>query len=122
MLVTQEMIWNELQTIKKMMQSIIDKNEQFSIEEVSLNKACKLLHLGNPTIIELVKSGKLKARIYRDSKTKLRYRFLLKDISEFQNSNKYEEDSYELTHIESTESMMKRIVEQHHRKSKKKAK
>ncbi len=89
MLITQEQIWNKLNEVEKKLDSFLKGAEQFSIEEISLNKTCRLLRLGDSTIIKLVKSGKLKARIYRDSNRRIRYRFLLKDIKEFQDSTKY---------------------------------
>ena len=89
MLITQEQIFNKLTDLEKKLDSFLKGAEQFSIEEISLNRACKLLRLGSPTVIRLVRNGKLKSRVYRDVNRKLRYRFLLKDIKEFQDSNKY---------------------------------
>ncbi len=92
MLITQEQIWQKLNELDQKLEKFWKGAEQFSVEEISLNKACRLLRLGDSTIIKLVKSGKLKARIYRDSNHRQRYRFLLKDIKEFQDSTKYQHE------------------------------
>ena len=84
MLVTSQMIWDELQEQKRILMRILDKEVQFSIEEISLNKASKLLHLGSKRIIEEVERGNLSAIIYYDKTGKKRYRFRIADIREFQ--------------------------------------
>jgi len=109
MLITVEMIWNRLNSIEEKLNKLLNDANDFSIEEVSLNKACKLLHLGTDSIINLVKTGKLKARTYRDSKRRIRYRFLLKDIKAFQESNKFDHISLHSEGVESSEEIAKRI-------------
>ncbi len=84
MLVTSQMIWDELQEQKRLLRKILDREIQFSIEEISLNKASKLLHLGSKRIIEEVEKGNLNAIIYYDKTGKKRYRFRIADIREFQ--------------------------------------
>ncbi len=117
MLITQEQIYNKLTELEKKLDSFLNDAQEFSIEEVSLNKACKLLRLGNETVIRLVRSKKLEARTYRDSKTrKLRYRFLLKDIKTFQESNKYHQ-TFLNENVESAEDIAKRIFNKPERKA-----
>lgn len=108
MLITQEQIYNKLTELEKKLDSFLNDAQEFSIEEVSLNKACKLLRLGNETVIRLVRSNKLQARTYRDSKRKLRYRFLLKDIKTFQESTKYHQ-TFLNENVETAEEIAKRI-------------
>lgn len=108
MLITQEQIWNKLTDLEKKLDSFLNDDQEFSIEEVSLNKACKLLRLGNATVIRLVRSNKLQARTYRDVNRKLRYRFLLKDIKTFQESNKYHQ-TFLNENAETAEDIAKRI-------------
>jgi hypothetical protein len=108
MLVTQEQIWNKLTDLEKKIDSFLNNASDNDISEVSLNKACKLLRLGNETIIRLVRSGKLQARTYRDNKRQLRYRFLLKDIKTFQESNKYHQ-TFMNENVETAEDIAKRI-------------
>lgn len=115
MLVTLEMIWNELTNLEKKLDSFINNTQEFSIEEVSLNRACKLLRLGNETVIKLVRSGKLQARTYRDKKRQLRYRFLLKDIKTFQESTKYYQ-TFLNENVETAEEIAKRIFNKPERK------
>lgn len=112
MLVTQEQIWNKLDQLERKLEKFLSNADSFSIEEVSLNKACKLLKLGSYSVIQLVKSGKLQARIYRDSKRKLRYRFRLVDIRSFQENNKYDHVSLHADEVESAEEIAKRIFNQ----------
>lgn len=116
MLVTQEQIYNELKEVKSLLSKLIEEKETFSIEEVSLNKACKLLRLGNETVIRLVRNKKLEARTYRDSKHKLRYRFLLKDIKTFQESTKYHQ-TFLNENVETAEEIAKRIFNKPERKA-----
>jgi hypothetical protein len=110
MLITQEMIWNRLNSLEKKIDKFLNDAQEASIEEISLNRAVKVLHLGNETIVHLVKSGKLEARLYRDKKRKIRYRFLLSDIKKFQKENKSISVQAEvLSQIESSEEIARRI-------------
>jgi hypothetical protein len=89
MLVTQQMIWDELIEQRKILTQLIDREAQHSIEEVSLNKASKLLKRGSESVIEDVKNGNLKARTYTDKNQNTRYRFRLADIRKFQEGSVY---------------------------------
>ncbi len=109
MFITSQMIWDELQSQSKLIKKLLEKEEQFSIEEVSLNKASKLLKLGPVTVLDEVKKGSLKARIYFDSKRKKRYRFRLADIRAFQEADKYDHFNPQGFDIESAEDIAKRI-------------
>ena len=109
MLITSQMIWDELQRQSKLLAKLLEKEEQFSIEEVSLNKASKLLKLGPVTVLDEVIKGSLKARVYYDSKRKKRYRFRLADIREFQKAERYDHFTPQGFDIESAEDIAKRI-------------
>ena len=109
MLITSKMIWEELQRQSKLLKKLIEKEEQYSIEEVSLNKASKLLKLGPNTVIDEVERGNLKARIYYDNKRRKRYRFRLADIREFQEAYRYDVINDEPIEFESVEDIAKRI-------------
>ena len=109
MLVSTQMIYNELQDVKKILKQIINKELSNSIEEVSLNKAAKLLNLGASSVISLVERGRLKARVYRDSNRKKRFRFRLADIREFQESKTYNPINYETVEVERAEDIAKRV-------------
>lgn len=117
MLVTFEMIYDKILNLEKRLDQFLTQTNENDISEVSLNKACKLLRLGNETIVKLVKSKKLEARTYRDSRTrKLRYRFLLKDIKSFQESTKYHQ-TFLNENAESAEDIAKRIFNKPERKA-----
>ena len=47
MLITQEQIYNKLTELEKKLDSFLNNASDNDISEVSLNKACKLLRLGN---------------------------------------------------------------------------
>lgn len=115
MLVTQEQIWNKLNELDRKLEKVLKNADSFSVEEVSLNRACKLLKLGSYSVIQLVKSGKLRARVYRDNKRKLRYRFRLADIKSFQDINKYDHISLYADDVESAEDIAKRFFQQNKR-------
>lgn len=108
--ISNETLYKGQQEIKRMLQILIDRDIQHSIEEISLSKAAKQLHLSPNTVIQLVKDNRLKARVYRDNNRKLRYRFKVADIHEFQRSDGYSKDNFDVGDIESTDEMIKRIM------------
>jgi len=112
MVVTQSMIWEELQEQKKLIKQLLEKGFENSIEEISLYKASKKLHMSQETIIDLVKSGKLEARTYKDNARKTRFRFKVADIHKFQQAWKYDHASLHAADYESAESIAKRIFNQ----------
>lgn len=91
MLITFEMIYNELITIKKEINQLKQREIETSIEEYSLNKTAKLLRVGPATIMNYVNDGKLKARLIRNkkSKTGYSYKFSLREIYRFQNAEQF---------------------------------
>ena len=109
MIVTSEMLWNELQEQKKLIKKLLEKEAENSIEEISLSKAAKKLHLSSNTVIDLVKKGQLEARTYKDRKRKTRYRFKVSAIHNFQKETKYDHVSIHAEEFESAEDMAKRI-------------
>lgn len=111
MVITQSMIWEELQEQKRMLKQILQKEVmENSIEEISLNKAARLLHLGPDKVLQFVKQGKLKARTYKDSTTKkTRYRFRVFDIKEFQQNGRYEHISLHAEEFETAEQIAERV-------------
>lgn len=116
MLITFEMLYEKISTVEKKIDSFLNNANDNDISEVSLNKACKLLRLGNDTVVRLVRSKKLEARTYRDSNRKLRYRFLLKDIKTFQESTKYHQ-TFLNENVETAEEIAKRIFNKPERKA-----
>ncbi len=109
MLVTTEMLWNELQEIKRSLKKLTNQEIQHSIEEVSLAKACKFLRRGSRTVLLLVKSGRLKAITYRDSKHKIRYRFRISDIHSYQDAALLGPENRDIVLVESPEDIAKRV-------------
>lgn len=109
MVVTQSMIWEELQEQKRLIKQLLEREVENSIEEISLYKASKKLHLSQDTIVDLVKKGKLEARTYKDSNKKTRYRFKISDIHKFQKESKYDHISLHSEDFETAEELADRI-------------
>ncbi len=87
--ITSEMLWQQLQELKSLLLSVTKDQIDNSIQEVSVNKASQLMKVGNATVLELIKSGELKARTYkRNGQT--RYRIRIADIRSFQEMKKRE--------------------------------
>lgn len=109
--ISNEQIYKEQQEIKKMLSELLQKNVEHSIEEISLSKTAKLLHLSTDSVTDLVKKGKLQARTYQDGNRRKRYRFRIADVREFQNENKYDHISLHVDEkdLESPEELANRI-------------
>jgi len=85
--ITMSMLWQKLENIERELNRKLKKIEErelkTSIEECSLHKAKKLLHMSEGTLLDEVKAGNLRAMKYtRNGVT--RYRFRLSDIYDFQ--------------------------------------
>ncbi|MCL4539773.1 MAG: helix-turn-helix domain-containing protein [Bacteroidetes bacterium] len=81
-----EMLKREIAEVKDMIRGLAQKQVFDGIEEVSLSRAARMLHMGAAKIVKHVEQGRLKALTSRDSKHRKRYRFRLTDIREFQRS------------------------------------
>ncbi len=90
-LVTQQMIYEEILNIKNEINQLKQRDIETSIEEYSLSKAAKLLRIGQTTLMSYVKEGKLKARIVKNNKSRTgySYKFALREIYRFQNSEQF---------------------------------
>lgn len=109
--ISNEVIYNEQQEIKRMLKMLLDRDIQHSIEEISLYKAAKLLRRSQDTVLDEVRAGRLKAITYRDSKRKKRYRFRIADIRKYQETRMYDHvtmqtDDFE---VESAEEIADRV-------------
>lgn len=109
MLVSMEMIYKELQQVNKKLQQLLDRENEHSIEEISLSKACKLLHKGDYAIKQLVKSKELKAIIARDTNGRTRYRFRIADIFQYQKSSSSFTDNKRFESLETAKEIAKRV-------------
>lgn len=109
MLITTEMLWNEVQETKRLLKHLVERDEQYSIDEISLYRATKILKLGRETIISEVKKGNLTAQTYRDKTKKIRYRFRLADIRTFQKTREFNPVNYDTVEVERSEDIADRI-------------
>lgn len=90
-LVTQQMIYEEILNIKNEIKQLKQRDIETSIEEYSLSKAAKLLRIGQSTLMSYVRDGKLKARVVKNNKSRTgySYKFALREIYRFQNSEQF---------------------------------
>lgn len=93
--ITQKMMWEELQEIKKTLKVLAQNNISESIKEISFSQACTMLKLGREHVRELIESNKLKARRYKDKAGKERLRIRIADIKEFQDNERRHEEIVE---------------------------
>lgn len=79
MIITNEMIWNKLNKLERMLKGR-------SVEEISMNRACSLLHIGYDKLVELVRSKKLEARAINSKKSKsgVTYKIKISSIQDYQ--------------------------------------
>ena len=101
-MITNEILYHEIQTLKKLIRLA-------SIEEVSLNRACKILHIGYDKMVELILSKKIKARPVNSKKSSrgLSYKIKIADIQEFQNKS---EVDLRLVKFKSVEQIVKEAL------------
>ncbi len=111
-----ETIYNELQQVKTLLKKVLKKEVEESVEEISLDKASKILHCNSTKVIKLIKQKKLAARI-QDG----RYKIRIADIKKFQDENSLEsiEERNEIV-TESTDDLIEKLTghRPRHRKGK----
>ena len=107
-MITQKILFEKLLTVEEKLDKILLKEAEYSIEEISLNRAKRILSLGVATIIRLVKTGKLKARTYKDKNRVTHYRFRIADIRAFQKSKEYDHISLHAEDFETAEEIADR--------------
>jgi hypothetical protein len=85
-----ELMLKEIRILHHKVDMIVQKEAENNIEEISLCRACRLLHKGSETVLELVKNGQLKALTYVDTAGRTRYRFRMSDIHKYQTPGLYD--------------------------------
>lgn len=104
----ERLILEKLERIEKELKRLREDEAEYNIEEISLNKASKLLHIGYDKLKRLAESGKIRAICYRDREKKKRYRFRLADIRDYQKKRQPNiEENF--VGIETAEEIAKRI-------------
>lgn len=100
----------EILELKRLVVSLMEREVVGSIEEISLNKAVKKLHMGQEKILEAVRNKELAAMPYKDSKGKIRYRFKVSDINDYQRNRAHRKLQYTAPEIkvEKAEDIFKR--------------
>jgi hypothetical protein len=80
----EKLILQKLDYLTKEIRELREEKAVESIEEISIHKAAKLLHIGEAKLISMVECRKIKAISYRDHQRKKHYRFRISDIQEYQ--------------------------------------
>jgi len=109
MFVTNEELFRKLVSVETKLNKLLDNNVFNSIEEVSLTKASKLLHIGTEKLKDLVKHGRIKALKYKDKNNVTNYRFRISDIKAYQQNHEHEVINAEILNLESSEEIARRI-------------
>jgi hypothetical protein len=104
----EKLLFEKINSIERKIDELREEKGYESIEEISLFKAARLLHVGEEKVLRLVETKKLRAIPYRDNDRKKRYRFRVADIREYQNKRQTQ-TADELQYVESAESIAKRI-------------
>ena len=111
MLVTQEQIFEKLESIEKKLDKILQQVNDFELESLSIGKTAKLLHVGEYTIKKLIQNNQLQA-FKINSVTRVK----LSEIKRFQNSEPI--NRFLLTETcESAEDIAKRVFSKKERKA-----
>jgi hypothetical protein len=111
-LITSEMIWNELQEIKRTLRFMKEQNLKHSIE------AAKYIKKSPEFLKQEVESGKLPAIVSNDDNNK-RYRFRIRDLVEWQNK-RIIQSQHSINTIHIDPNWAKNFAEDFHKKHKKK--
>lgn len=85
-MVTSEMIFKKLEKIERELEQLKHREVMLGLEEFSLSKVGKILHLAPAKVVEEIKAGRLKARQVW-VRGKYSYRINARAIYEYQNSN-----------------------------------
>jgi hypothetical protein len=104
----ERLIIEKIESLERKLDELKEEKAGESIEEISLNKAAKLLRVGTDKIIRAVENRQLRAIPYRDAKRKKRYRFRVADIREYQR-NRQTKTVEDFEGIETAEEITKRI-------------
>ncbi len=104
----ERLIIKKIEALERKLDDLREEKAGESIEEISLNRAAKLLRVGTDKVLAAVQNGQLRAITYRDKERKKRYRFRLADIREHQR-NRQTHLAEDFEGIETTEETVKRI-------------
>lgn len=104
----EKIILDKIESLEKKINELLEKQIAASIEEISLNKASRLLHRSSEFLKNEVRSGRLRAVVYKGKNKEKKYKFRLNDIIEYQNKRATRiEDGFD--GIETAEEIATRI-------------
>ena len=104
----ERLILEKIEMLERKLDELKEEKAGESIEEISLNKAAKLMRVGTDKVLAAVQNGQLRAITYRDKERKKRYRFRVADIREYQR-NRQTKTVEDYEGMETTEDIVKRI-------------
>lgn len=113
--ITPQMIWSELQEIKKSLEFIKAEKIESLVDEVSLNKARRLTGRGSKYLMDEVENHRLKAMIDVDEKGRKRYKFKYADLIAWQANRKKETSLYHAGVHHEDPNWAKRYTENFHK-------
>lgn len=91
MLISNQMIWSELQEQKKILNKILTRDLEHSIEEISLSVAARRLKVAPATLFDLAEQNDIAARKYKTKKSPkgYSYKFKVFDIHNYQRKQQH---------------------------------
>lgn len=86
MLISNQMIWSELQEQKKILNKILTRDLEHSIEEISLSRAARMLKISPATLFKMAEEKEIISIKYKTKKSPkgYSYKFKVFDIHEHQ--------------------------------------
>lgn len=105
----EKILLEPIKTLESKVASLIENQIDNNVEEVSLTKATKLIHRSSGVLIEAVENKELEAMIHFNSKGKIRYRFRVCDLYDWQKRRKEAYQYVKDFEIETPEEMANRI-------------
>lgn len=83
---TEKLLLQKISDLERLMRMVLERDLKNSIEELSLHKTSKLLHVGRNKIIEAIETGELPARKekHANSKNGITYKIRKSDLYDWQ--------------------------------------
>ncbi len=90
----EKLILSRIDELEAKINLLIASDINTSLEEVSLSRAAKIIHKSRDFVEKAVLIGELKNIGYRDKKGKMRYRFRVSDLYEWQKQRELQNETF----------------------------
>lgn len=100
----EKLILSRIDELEAKLNLLIASDIKSSLEEVSLWRATKILHKPSDFIEKAVLMGELKCLKYKDKNGKIRYRFRVSDLYEWQKLREIAEETFGTRFLKSIET------------------